>query len=284
MERQRRLRGAAVVGDLPRVRRILQQPGGVNVKAATRGGFTVLHLAVYRGHLAIVHAILQVDGVNVNARSHHRFQTPLHCACSADEMLADRIENPLPIIQALLDAGADPNAADFDGYTPLFYYIIDLCPISTVEALLAEGANPAARNRYLDTPLHTACRYGRLETVQLLIQRQGSECLTFKNNREETPLDRLSIGQDHYNTPGGDSNSIRQHILQSCARMIAQRDGLLCLHSILHDAAFTDVADDGDDEEFELPVGTLNRSTCRSFWNISLLPNQTQCAPWTVMV
>ena len=41
--------------------------------------------------------------------------------------------------------------------------------------------------------------------------------------------------------------------------MIAQRDGLLCLHSVLQDAAFTDGdADDEADEEFELPVGKLN--------------------------
>ena len=41
--------------------------------------------------------------------------------------------------------------------------------------------------------------------------------------------------------------------------MLAQRDGLLCLHSVLQDTAFTDVAAaDGNDEEFVLPVGKLN--------------------------
>ena len=47
--------------------------------------------------------------------------------------------------------------------------------------------------------------------------------------------------------------------------MIAQRDGLLCLHSVLQDAAFTHVAaDDGNDEEFVLPVGKLNTEHLQS--------------------
>ena len=105
---------AIVEGDLPTVRRILHQPGfDVNagfLGGTTVGGLTALHLAVYAGHLAIVQAILQVEGVNVNARTVAEGCTPLHaaCCCSADNI-------PLPILQALLDAGADPNAAADNG-------------------------------------------------------------------------------------------------------------------------------------------------------------------------
>ena len=74
--------------------------------------------------------------------------------------------------------------------------------------------------------------------------------------------------------------------------MLAQRDGLLCLHSVLQDAAFTDVADDGNDEEFELPVGKLNTEhlqklleyiialepgSVRALDNDGLLPLQVAC-------
>ena len=159
--------------------------------------------------------------------------------------------NRLPIIQALLEAGADPNAADDDGYTPLFYVISTLCHISTVEALLDGGANPAARNNNLDTPLHIACLRGRLDVAQLLIQRQGSECLTCKNNREETPLDVL---QSLPLAKKEAAASIRQHILQTYAGMLAQRDGLLCLHSVLQDTTFME----GNNDEFQLAVGKLN--------------------------
>ena len=39
--------------------------------------------------------------------------------------------------------------------------------------------------------------------------------------------------------------------------MLAHRNGLLCIHSVFQDMAFTALADDGNDGEFELPVGKL---------------------------
>ena len=118
-----------------------------------------------------------------------------------------------------------------------------------------------------ETPLHEACSLGLLDIVELLIRRQGSECLTVQNTVGRTPLDKL-VFHEPINIPVGVTNSIRQHILQCYAGMIAQRDGPLCLHSVLQDAAFTAAAaaadDDDDDssniyeEKFQLSVGKLN--------------------------
>ena len=95
-----------------------------------------------------------------------------------------------------------------------------ICPISVVEALLNGGANPAVRRNDLETTLHLACRDGRLDIVKLLIRRQGLECLTWKNEDEETPLDVLRY---HSLSKKEAVASIRKHILQTYAGMMAQR-------------------------------------------------------------
>jgi len=243
------LRRAVLEGNLPTVQRILQQPapGGVNVNAAGDvSGWTALHLAVGMCHLEILQAILRASGVNLNARTNGGV-APLHLACWYSPNAR------LQVFQALLEAGADPNiAAHDDGCTPL-HLAAGLEDKNVAKALLDGGANPAVRNNNLDTPLHHACSSWRLDVVQMLIRRQGSECLTVKNNREETPLDQLGPSRS------GVKASIGQHILQSYSEMIAQRDGPLCLHSVLQGTAFAHVAAaDGNDKEFVLPVGKLN--------------------------
>jgi ankyrin repeat protein len=183
---------AAEVGDLDRIREILSaEPELVNVRG--RMGITPLIAATWRADSAEVVGFLLAQGADplavrsrgdgalhwaasgavarllgeaagtagFDARSRHDRKTPLHVA--ADEGRAD-------VVAAFLAAGADPDAVDRDGNTPL-----DLADNPPVALLLAAVATPQWTDRP-STPLHDACRRARndpewLRVAEVLLER-----------------------------------------------------------------------------------------------------------------
>ena len=246
---EERLIEAAQQNDLPALLRILQQPGiDVNWRGPPFGD-TALHYGVRQGSIEIVGAILRSDGVDVNVRNALGLY-PLHYACGTDAI--EDHQRALVIIQALLDAGANPNSANFHGRTPLVYAIINTdCPISVTEALLDGGADPETRSTSGLTSLHWCCICTRFDVVQLLIRRSGPEleCLTARNNNWETPLDILRHARV---SRQAEAVRIRRFILQSYTALLARRDGSLCIHSVLQGTRVQ------DENLFPLPIGSLD--------------------------
>lgn len=72
-------------------------------------------------------------------------------------------------VQALLKQGADVNAADPDGTTPL-QWAVRSDDIDTVQMLLRAGANPKPSNRYGVTPLSLAAGNGNAAIVDILLK------------------------------------------------------------------------------------------------------------------
>lgn len=125
---------AAALGDDAALRAIIaEHPAEISSRSGD--GWTPLHLAAFFGHASTVSYLLQ-QGADVRAFSTNReANTPLHAALAGAGSAA--------VVQALLDAGADPRAVGGGGYQPL-HIAASRGDRRTVDALLARGADPRA--------------------------------------------------------------------------------------------------------------------------------------------
>ena len=144
---------AARYADDPETVRLLLDAGG-SVSATDSGGDTPLHGAAYIGRAEVLEELLRA-GASPHARN-IRGETPLHSVAlrlglgrpsrpAGTRFVSDQIEGPL-IIEALLRAGANPQAASDQGLSP-----IDILPV------IEEWWRPALPS----TPSSSPCRRSR---------------------------------------------------------------------------------------------------------------------------
>ena len=148
------LREAAALGDLPRLRELLEGADAATLDARGNDGWTALHLAAFFGRADAVAALLAAGAdaraVSANATAN----TPLHAA------LAGRAG--LEIVDALLARGADAGAVAGAGVTPL-HLAATRGDAALVKRLLARGADPRAAMTTGRTPADIAGDRGHME-------------------------------------------------------------------------------------------------------------------------
>lgn len=93
-------------------------------------------------------------------------------------------------VRACLDAGADPDARDDDGTTPLHSVAWDAKASTLVEMLIDAGADPNAKDQSGRTPLHFAAPYNVPSVVALLLEAGGE--VGARDDYGYTPLHRLA--------------------------------------------------------------------------------------------
>ncbi|MDQ6858740.1 MAG: ankyrin repeat domain-containing protein [Chloroflexota bacterium] len=123
---------AAAVGDLRRIRELVDGDPSL-VQAYAADGFHALGLAAFFHHPEVVRFLIQA-GADVSAPSRNPMRvTALHSA------VADEGDSESAL--ALVVAGADPNAKQRHGWTPL-HAAAQTGDRAVIAALLAAGADP----------------------------------------------------------------------------------------------------------------------------------------------
>ncbi len=127
--------------------------------------------------------------------------------CVAATLQPDASPRNAQLLQALLSAGADPNAPGPGGIRALHAAIQRLCP-SHAAALIAAGADANAPTASGDSPLVLAVRLGDTETVGRLLAVEGIAidnpssddftplCAALVNGSESTAVALIEAGAD----------------------------------------------------------------------------------------
>jgi len=113
-------------------------------------------------------------------------------------------------VQKLIEKGADPNAVDRDGFTPLHLAsMISSRPLiapllytdapeadqkATIEALVKGGANINAEDSNGNTPILLACIFRQISKVKILIEQKAD--LQKASRTGMTPLKIAMINRD----------------------------------------------------------------------------------------
>jgi len=118
-------------------------------------GDTALHLAA-AGHRTEMVRLFLDAGADVNVPGKHRNATPLHYAADGSVISPDwDPKQQVKTIQLLLKSGANINAQDKNGATPLHRAVRTRCS-AAVKMLLESGANAMIKNKPGSTPFHLA--------------------------------------------------------------------------------------------------------------------------------
>jgi ankyrin repeat protein len=109
-----------------------------------------------------------------------------------DDLFRWAAEGAAGEIERLVAAGADPNAVDENGETPL-HFACDRGQLEAVRALLLAGADPNAREEQGQTPLMYAvvCECDATADIADLLIRAGAD-VEAKDNDGVSPLEQCS--------------------------------------------------------------------------------------------
>jgi ankyrin repeat protein len=136
---------ATSVGDLSRLKTLLNQPGTVNSRSPD--GFSPLHFAAFFNHPEAARTLIAAGAdIAAVAENPSRVQ-PLHSAAAS---------RAIEVVRPLLQYGADPNAKQQGGWTAL-QSAAKHGDLQMIDLLLQHGGNPNQTAENGETAISLAC-------------------------------------------------------------------------------------------------------------------------------
>ncbi|CAM9091022.1 unnamed protein product, partial [Hapterophycus canaliculatus] len=175
---------AAKLGKLEVTRLLLRY--GADKDAFEKDRCTPLHLAAKNGHVALVEILLSA-GANVALRSGE--------SMSAIDLAAEK--GHLEILKLLIYHGADVNATSPETGGTALHVATRSCKTGAMDVLLDAGANSDARDHHGITPLKIASWHLHLEAALCLLKR-GADV----NVRRSSGYTPLHFAASHAGMPG----------------------------------------------------------------------------------
>jgi len=161
-------------GNMQRAKEVLEQDPSL-MYSRSGDGDTILHVATYAGHTAIIDMLLHEYQFDKNAMNFQQM-SPLNVACEI---------RSVPLATKFLDHGAFVDVRTLAGRTPLMYVAEkNVQPLCTL--LLARGAFIDSFDVMGDTALHMASRNKSMECVRILLE--GGAETDQANAFGDTPL------------------------------------------------------------------------------------------------
>lgn len=159
---------AAVQGGQPEVMQLLMDRGADPLTWHTEGvdHENLLHIAARGTNNEVITLLLQ-KGLDPNITDREYYWSALHFALSQGRSLSK--------VKLLLDAGANPNAREDEGWTSL-HFAVEGGDLEIVQFLIDKGADMEVTTAR-DTPLMMAVRLGNAEAVKKLLANGCSPSL-----------------------------------------------------------------------------------------------------------
>mmetsp|Transcript_10967 Transcript_10967/g.23667 ORF Transcript_10967/g.23667 Transcript_10967/m.23667 type:complete len:805 (+) Transcript_10967:102-2516(+) len=216
---------------------VLSARGQLKWERQDEEGRTPLMLAALHDNAWLVRHLLEAEGQDVNARDAGGM-TPLMYAASGASVAA---------VKALLNRGANPNATDSSGRTPLCHCLRTdrSAVLQCAAALLVMGAKPVDS---LDITgeglLHRAVRWGADKFVDLWARHGGNLALrcTLPDGADDMAGDELIAVQEE----GGDVMDAEPEVMEEEEEEVEE-----------------EVDDDEEDEDVVMPGGLSGRKRAR---------------------